>query len=161
MLNKSLLIHNNVITDMEVKYYIALFNEETWNEFLEKGSSVYGTTLSKRRNIEKIIPGDFLVCYVTKLSRFVGLLEISSKAYVDDSHVWESNIYPSRINVHPVYILKVINGIPISELKEDLPSCKNFRTSQSWRGIVRTSLTTIREEDAKIIIDKLKKASNE
>lgn len=142
------------------KYYLALFNEETWNEFIKKGSSVYGTTFKKRRRMEKTIPGDFLICYVTKLSRFVGLLEITSKAYIDDSRIWESDIYPNRVNVCPAYILKDMDGIPISELKEELSIFKDYKNPLSWKGHIRNSLTIFQENDAKIIVEKLKEASN-
>ena len=53
---------------MSEKYYLALFNEETWDEFLEKGSSVYGTKFNKQTRMRKTNPGDFLICYVTKMA---------------------------------------------------------------------------------------------
>jgi predicted RNA-binding protein len=144
---------------MNEKYYLALFNEETWNEFLEKGSSVYGTNLNKQKRMEKTNPGDFLICYVTKLARFVGLLEITSKAYLDEHRIWKNDIYPVRVNVQPIYTLEATNGIPVSELKEELEMFINLKNPKSWSGFFISSLNTFREHDAKIIVDKLKAAS--
>lgn len=144
---------------MDPKYYLALFNEETWNEFLDNGSSIYGTNLNKQRRMETINVGDFLICYVTKLSRFVGLLKINSKAYLDNSRIWKNDIYPVRTSVHPIYVLKVDNGIPISELKEDLEIFTNLKNSKGWGGFFINSLNTFKEHDAEIIINKLKTAS--
>lgn len=145
---------------MNVKYYLALFNEETWNEFLEKGSSIYGTNLNKQRRMESINSNDFLICYVTKLSRFVGLLEITSKAYLDNKRIWKKEIYPVRVNVHPIYTFEVFNGISVKELKEELTIFKNYNTPNSWKGFFRTSLNMFLEDDAKIIIEKLNEKSN-
>jgi predicted RNA-binding protein len=143
---------------MNKKYYLALFSWETWDEFLDKGSSVYGTNLNKQSRMEMINCGDFLICYVTKLSCFVGLLEVTSKAYLDDQRIWRNDIYPVRVNVHPVYILEAVNGIPISELKEELEMFTNLRNPKNWSGFFINSLNTFKEHDAKIIVEKLKAA---
>lgn len=144
---------------MDPKYYLALFNEETWNEFLDNGSSIYGTNLNKQRRMEMINVGDFLICYVTKLSRFVGLLKINSKAYLDNSRIWKNDIYPVRTTVHPIYILEVDTGIPISELKEELEIFTNLKNPKGWGGFFINSLNTFKEHDAEIIINKLRTAS--
>lgn len=141
---------------MNEKYYLALFNETTWNEFLEKGSSVYGTNLNKQKRMEATTPGDFLICYVTKLSCFVGLLEITSKAYLDEQRIWENDIYPIRVNVHPIYSLKVENGIQISKMKEELSIFDNLKNQKAWGILFQNSLNTIQKHDAELIIDKLK-----
>ncbi len=146
---------------MDEKYYLALFNEDTWNEFLGNGSLVYGTNLKKQKRMDATNPGDFLICYVTKLSRFVGLLEITSKAYLDESHIWKNDVYPVRVNVRPVYILEATNGVPVSELKDKLPMFRKLKNPKNWFFYFRSSLSTFQEPDAKLIIDKLKVASNQ
>jgi predicted RNA-binding protein len=145
---------------MKDKYYLALFNYETWNEFLKIGASVYGTTLNKQSRMEKVKPGEYLICYVTKISSFVGLLEITSKSYVDESRIWENNIYPVRVDVQPILILKAENGIQIYNLKEELTMFKNQKSPNSWKGFFLNSLNVFREHDIQIIIEKLKEMSN-
>lgn len=145
---------------MDNIYFLAIFNERTWNEFILNGSSVYGTTLKKRKLMETIKHGDFLICYITRISRFVGVLEITSKPYLEYTHIWEDDVYPSRVNVQPVYILKAENGIPASNLKEDLQVFSNLKNQKSWGAFFRNSLKKIPEHDAKIIINKVKEASN-
>lgn len=145
---------------MIVKYFLAMFNNETWGEFLENDSSVYGTTLHKEKQMEKTSPGDFFICYVTKSSRIVGLLEIMSIPHLDDVHIWKSDIYPVRVKVRPIYTLKTENGVPISELKDGLTHFNGSGSRSSWQGFFRTSLNRFNPTDAKIIIEKLKQASN-
>jgi len=145
---------------MNEKYYLALFTKETWSEFVENGSSVYGTNLNKQRRMENTNPGDFLICYVTRLSHLVGLLEITSKAYLDDHLIWKNDTYPVRVNVCPIYSLNAENGIPFLELKDKLEKFENLKNPKAWCGFFHNSLNTFQEHDAKIIINKLKTASN-
>jgi predicted RNA-binding protein len=145
---------------MTENYYLALFNEETWDEFLKKNLTVYGTTIRKQKRMEKVEPGDFLICYVTKLSRFVGLLEVTSKAYFDKSRLWKSATYPVRVNVRSVYVLDSNNGIPFVDLKDHLTMFKNLKNPNYWRCCFQSSLSTFQEHDAKIIIEKLKDVYN-
>lgn len=144
---------------MNEKYYLAVFNEETWEEFLKNGSSVYGTTLNKQRRMEATNPSDFLICYVTKLSCFVGLLEITSKAYLENRIIWKNGIYPVRVDVHPVYVLKAENGIPVLELKDELAMFDNIKNPKHWGVFFLNSLIGFQENDAKLIVDKLKESS--
>lgn len=146
---------------MNEKYYLALFSEETWNEFLEKGSSVYGTTLKEQKRMEATNPGDMLICYVAKLSFFVGLLEITSKAYTDEHPIWKNDIYPIRVNVRPIYSLKAINGVPVSKLREKLLIFGKLKDPRNWGTIFRRSLNELHKHDAKLIIEELKTVSNE
>jgi len=145
---------------MDSKYYLALFNSETWNEFLENGSSVYGTNLNKKKRMEKIAIGDFLICYVSKLSCFVGLLEVTSKTYLDDHRIWKNDIYQVRIDVRPVYILETKSGIPVLDLREKLEMFKKLKSKKVWSFFFMNNLNTFQEDDAKIIINKLKEKSN-
>lgn len=146
---------------MNEKHYLALFSEETWNEFLETDCLVYGTTLNKQVRMRVVNQGDYLICYVTKLSLFVGLLEITSSPYIDDHRIWKNDIYPVRVKVLPIYTLNVKNGVPVLELKEELSMFKRLRNPRAWSGFFLNSLNTFHEHDAKLIIDKLKTASKE
>ena len=66
---------------MSPKYYLALFNRASWQEFLYDGGKVYGTTGTQRNRAKKIHNGDFLICYITGISEFVGILEIKSELF--------------------------------------------------------------------------------
>ena len=57
-----------------------------------------------------------------------------------------------RVNVHPIYILEATNGIPISELKEELEMFINLKNPKNGSGFFISSLNTFQEHDAKIIV---------
>jgi hypothetical protein len=66
-------------------YWLDLFTPQTWNEFLKAGSSVSGFRESRWSAVQKIQEGDYLLCYLTGISRWVGVLEVTSKKSFKDS----------------------------------------------------------------------------
>jgi len=48
-----------------MKYYLALFNSNTWQEFLDAGGEIYGTTKNKENRAKKLKPGDKVLCYIS------------------------------------------------------------------------------------------------
>ena len=61
-------------------YWLNLFTGKTWEEFLKFGGEVSGFRTSKQNLSKKIKVGDYLICYITGVSRFIGTLEVKSKS---------------------------------------------------------------------------------
>jgi hypothetical protein len=55
-------------------HWLDLFTGTTWEEFLRAGGNVSGFRESKWTTVQKIKRGDYLLCYVIGLSRFIGVL---------------------------------------------------------------------------------------
>ena len=64
-------------------YWLDLFTGITWKEFIQAGADVPGYRESRWKTVQSMSPGDFLLCYLTGVSRFIGLLEVTSKPYQD------------------------------------------------------------------------------
>ena len=76
----------------------------------------------RMRNIaSKIHPGDYLICYLTGLSRFVGVLEVVSESYEDNSErIWEDQQFPIRFKVKIIYALNGKTAVPIRNISDRL-----------------------------------------
>ena len=61
-------------------YWLDLFTGVTWKEFLGAGGDVSGFRESRWSAVQKIKPGDYLLCYLTGVSRFIAVLEAASRA---------------------------------------------------------------------------------
>jgi len=72
---------------MSRKYWLDLFAGATWEEFLEHGAKISGFRESRKKTAQRISPGDYLLCYLTGISRFVGILEVKSKCYFDTTQI--------------------------------------------------------------------------
>ncbi len=66
-------------------YFLNLFSPETYEAFGRSSRAVSGFRSRQEGAANKIHPGDKFICYMTKLSRWIGILEVMSNAYRDDS----------------------------------------------------------------------------
>jgi predicted RNA-binding protein len=73
---------------MSRKYWLDLFTGITWEEFLEHGANISGFRESRKKVARRVSPGDYFLCYLTGISRFVGMLEVKSKCYFDTTRIW-------------------------------------------------------------------------
>jgi hypothetical protein len=50
-------------------YWFDLFTVETWKEFQDRGSDVPGSSEKRWKTVQRMKPGDYLLCYLTRVSR--------------------------------------------------------------------------------------------
>jgi hypothetical protein len=67
-----------------MNYWLDLFTGMTWDEFQKSGASISGFSYRMRKTVQKIQPGDILLCYLTGVMRWVGALEVIGQS--DDKH---------------------------------------------------------------------------
>ena len=113
---------------MALTYWLDLFTVETWKEFLDHGGKVSGFSDKRRKVVQGIRPGDYLLCYLTRVSRFVGLLEVVDKPFFDEEQIWSSDVYPSRVGVRVILALSPEHGVPVLDMREELTIFQNLST---------------------------------
>jgi hypothetical protein len=140
-------------------YWLNLFSSETWIEFLAAGGDVTGFRHRRWKMVQRMRPGDHLLCYLTGLSRWVGLLEVTSKPFLDNSQIWSADAFPARVRVKPLIQLSPETAVPIFDLRDELSFFRNLTNPNAWTGHLRGSPAKIRKEDALAIVSALKDAS--
>jgi hypothetical protein len=100
--------------------------------------------------------GDILLCYLVKLSRWCGSLEVESGAFEDTQPIFadENDPFPIRFKVRPLVMLAFEKAIPIEELWTQLSFTRELRAgSVGWAQAakLRQSLVQISEVDGKTI----------
>jgi len=139
-----------------VTYYLDLFCPETHATCSASNRTVSGFRVRHRKAAARIKRGDILVCYLTRLSRWVGLLEVSEGPFDDSSPLFVAKDDPFvvRFKVKPLVWLTPEQGIPIHD-KAVWPRLSFTREhaldSTTWTGAIRTSLGRIDDEDAKLL----------
>jgi hypothetical protein len=113
---------------------------------------------------ERIASGDILVCYMTRLSRWVGALEVIDGPFIDSTPIFlpENDPFVVRFRVRPVVWLDVDKAIPIrtERIWNGLSFTKELeKGSIAWTGKVRGSLVRLDDEDGKLLFDLLRKQS--
>ncbi len=97
---------------MERNYWSDIFTGKSWEEFQKNGASVSGFPERKTNNVKRIRPGDYLICYVAGLGRFIGVLEVLSDSYHDVTPIWSDGLYPVRLKVKIVHALNPKTAVP-------------------------------------------------
>jgi len=137
------------------QYWLDLFSGTTWKEFLEAGGTTSGFQEGRWATIRKMKPGDFLICYLTGVSRFIGILEVVSEPFLEKTHIWKDALFPARVHVKPVVILSPETAIPVQEFFDKLTFLKNLSGPHKWTGYFRGSPALWKREDGETILNAL------
>ncbi len=135
------------------QYWLDLFTYKTWTEFLKAGAKVSGFRDNRWNAVQKIRPGDYMLCYLTGVSRWIGLLEVTGKPYVDDkTRIWDYDVFPARVPVKALIALEPETAVPIFELKNQLSIFRDLKSPNAWTGAVRGSPAKWSATDGAVVI---------
>jgi predicted RNA-binding protein len=98
-------------------YFIDLFSPETYEIFTKSDQNISGFRLRQEGAASRVEVGDKLICYMVKLSRWVGILEVTSTYFKDSSPLFHNSNDPYiiRFEVKPVVWLPKEKSIPIHD----------------------------------------------
>jgi hypothetical protein len=139
-----------------MSYYLDMFSPETYEAFNQSRMDTTGFRKRQEGLARKINPGDKFVCYLTKLSRWIGIFEILDKYFIDDSPwLYEKNDpFVVRFPIKPIIWLTKENAIPIreDEVWTRLTFTKDHdKQGSSWTGFLRSSLNRLDDSDGKFL----------
>jgi hypothetical protein len=133
-------------------YWLDLFTGTTWQEFLEAGGEVTGFREERWSTVQQIKPGDLLLCYLTGASRWIGVLEVISEPFRDETRIWKDSLFPCRVRVKTVAKLTPDTAVPITELKEQLSIFQGVKSPIAWTGHLRGSPAKWKDVDGQAIV---------
>jgi len=141
-------------------YFIDLFSPETYDAFARSARDVSGFRLRHKKMAERVSSGDIFVCYLTRLSRWCGLLAVLEGPFIDDKALFvpQSDPFVVRFHVRPVVWLDVEKAIPIhaDAIWTGLSFTRGLeKGSIAWTGKVRGSLVRLDNRDGKFLAEKL------
>jgi hypothetical protein len=137
-------------------YYTNLFSPDTFETFSRSARDVSGFSKHQLAWARRVQPGDRFICYMTKLSRWVGVLESLGDCYIDDTPLFypQDDPYVVRFKVRPVVWLPKEKAVPIHEkhVWDTLSFTRGCEPNSSvWTGKVRISLNKISPEDGQFL----------
>lgn len=146
-------------------YFIDLFSPETYDAFARSTRDTSGFRLRHKGMAERIKSGDVFVCYLTRLSRWIGLLEVVDGPFIDDKPIFvpESDPFVVRFRVRPLVWLDIERAIPIHDdlIWTGLSFTRRLeRGSIGWTGKVRGSLVRLDDRDGKFLAETLSAQSS-
>jgi hypothetical protein len=141
-------------------HHLDLFTLDTWEEFLQHGASVTGFREGRWSRVQKIEPGDVLLCYVIGLKRWIGVLEVTGPPFFSaEPPIWASDPFPSRLPVRVVHQLTPETGVPQRELIDRMPMFSTLANPQrEWGGHFLGSPRPWPDEDAQVVLAAIEQA---
>jgi hypothetical protein len=144
-----------------MKHRIDVFSPETYQRFSASDRQLAGEKARYRMLASEVDPGDLLIGYVTRLSRWCGVLEVTSKAFEDSAPRFSDSDDPYilRFRVKPLVWLSIEESIPVHEdfVWSALSFTQNHSKSSSlWTGPLRTSLTALGSSDGAFLVKTLR-----
>jgi restriction system protein len=136
-----------------MNYWLDLFTVETYEEFQKAGAKVSGFRERQWNRSHRIQPGDKLMCYLTGISRWVGVLTVTGAAYRSEDRIWEMEVFPVRLPVEAEILLPPEHGVPHQTLMPGLHS-----PAKAWAGLLRGSPNLLKAEDGQAILEAIQKA---
>jgi hypothetical protein len=86
------------------------------------------------------------------VSRFIGVLEVTSEPYWDETTIWKDEVFPCRVNVEAIATLSPETAVPIFDLKEQLTIFENLKSPGAWTGHVRGSPARWKPSDGEAVV---------
>lgn len=139
-------------------YWLDLFTGTTWEEFLAAGGEVSGHRATRWSIVQKMQPGDWLLCYVTGISRWIGILEVTGLAFKDSKPIWKGDAYPARVPVKVIEALKPEHAVPVTSLKDKL-SYFDSPSPYGWVQHFRASPLLEQPENATAVVEAIQEAA--
>jgi len=133
-------------------YWLDLFTWQTWQEFFASGAQVSGFRESRWATVQRIKPGDYFLCYLTGISRFIGILEVISNPFKDESPIWKDEIFPCRLKVKVIVSLEPEVAVPIHQLRDKLTIFQDLSSPNAWTGHLRGSPAKWNKLDGETIV---------
>src|SRR6266853_4389579 len=99
-------------------FILDLFTPETWAAFQRNGSTISGFSKQQMTRATRVVkPGAIFLCYMVRVSRWCGALEILDGPFEDASPIFKPSDDPFvvRFRVKPIVILNEELCIPITD----------------------------------------------
>ncbi len=146
---------------MARSYWLDLFTGPTWEEFLAAGGEVSGFRERRWKAVQRIKPGDYLLCYLTGVSRWIGVLEVVSEPFRDNTPIWKDEEFPCRVRVRPVATLTPETAVPVFELRDQLSVFQDLKNPNAWTGHFRGSPARWKTSDGEAVVAAVQEAEKD
>jgi hypothetical protein len=146
-------------------FFIDLFSPETYAAFSRSQRDISGFRSRHKGMAERIKSGDTFVCYLTRLSRWFGLLQVIEGPFIDNKPIFVETDDPFvvRFKVRPLVWLDIEKALPIHDdtVWGGLSFTRRLeKGSIAWTGKVRGSLVRLDEPDGKFLAQKLQEQAS-
>jgi hypothetical protein len=129
------------------KYWVDFYTPETWRDSSEATHHhVGGFRLNREAAAARVAIGDYLMCYVSEIARFVGVVETTSLMEVNYKRLWGEDIWPIRFDTELVWKVENRSGLPLRAVLD------HVGYTRPARSYVVPTLQQLHRRDAEYIL---------
>lgn len=148
-----------------MNYWTDLFTPETYEAFTHSDRTISGFRETQRGMADRVCVGDKFVCYMVRMSRWIGILDVLEGPFVDTTPVFlpEDDPFVIRFKVAPVVWLPLEQTVPIQDpgVFSHLTFTRDVGDGGYWLGPLRRSLQRLEVEDGQFLNELLLRQSKD
>jgi hypothetical protein len=134
-----------------MNYWSDLFTPETYEAFGRSDRRISGFRESQRSMAEKIRVGDKFICYMVRMSRWIGVLDVLEGPFTDRTPIFvpDDDPFIVRFKIKCSAWLPLESTIPIHEpeVYSRLSFTRDVKPGGYWLGPLRRSLVKLNDDD--------------
>ena len=138
-----------------MNYWTDLFTPETYEAFSRSDRTISGFRVTQRSMAEKVRVGDKFICYMVRMSRWIGVLDVVEGPFIDDTPIFvpDDDPFVVRFKVNCAVWLPLEKTIPIHEpeVYSHLTFTRDVPSGGYWLGPLRRSLVKLNEDDGALL----------
>lgn len=138
-----------------MNYWSDLFTPETYEAFGRSDRTISGFRESQRPMADKVNVGDKFICYMVRMSRWIGVLDVLGEPYIDNTPIFvpDDDPFVVRFKVKASVWLPLEQTVPIheQEIYSQLTFTRDVRPGGYWLGPLRRSLQKLHEQDGSFL----------
>ena len=145
---------------MNKNYWLLVTNPKNFELMKQKNLAAMK---AKRKNFaDRVKPGDKVVFYLTKIGKFGGVAEFTSKTREEKTKIFEEEkpgeVHPWRFDVKFEVKLDEKDYVPAENFKDKLKYLKKW-PAKYWKLGFQGNVHEIPEEDYKLLLKELKEVA--
>jgi hypothetical protein len=134
-----------------MNFWSDLFTPETYEAFGVSDRTITGFRESQRSMADKVRVGDKFICYMVRMSRWIGVLEVVKGPFTDKTPIFvpEDDPFIVRFTVQCQVWLPLNQTVPIrdNEVFNHLTFTREVKPGGYWQGPIRRSLLKLNDAD--------------
>ena len=135
--------------------YLAVFNEKTWQQFVELNPKVCAFPDSRNRPFPKIQIGDQFLCYIAGRMVWAGVLKVCGERFRAETPLFDGGPFPIRFPVEAEALLDLDRAVPMNALEGLLSFFPIGGSSKQWGPHLRNAPKRLYAPDGLAIAERI------
>ena len=151
------------VPEMARQTWVLTGSPENFAATRDHDFGVIGLKERRRAFAERIVPGDRIVLYVTKVMAFGASMRVTGELFEDRTKLWpgkpgKADSYPWRFPTQPELVLEQAEWVPAEQLVDELEHTRKWPRDH-WTLAFQGQIRAVSEPDADALLEHMRAAA--